>query len=293
MSHESDAQWSDPVSHVVMMTVELAAELLSRENFNRRLNRGHVATLAASMVRGHWQVTHQGIALDGPLATGSVIDGQHRLHAVVEAGVAVPMLVFEHVSRDTFRVLDTGQRRTAADALSLKGESNSQLLASTVRHVHLYLNVPVGQWIGPKARMTNDQILEALEKDPDGYREAAAVGRKLGPKALIIPTAAAVGYYVTVDGSTPRTRVDEWLSGVASGANLSGGDPRLALCRTLINARGRGNQRRRSTRAQSGLYVKAWNHWMEGDEITELKMAKNQRLPKPFRLETSPEKDDH
>ncbi|MET8693924.1 hypothetical protein ABZV65_15490 [Streptomyces bauhiniae] len=284
MSHDSDPQWGSVVPRVVLMTVQLATELLSRENFNRRLNRGHVATLAASMVRGHWQLTHQGIALDGPLETGSVIDGQHRLRAVVEADVSVLMLIFENMPRETFRVLDTGQRRTAADALSLNGEDNAQLLASTVRHVFLYLNLPLGEWIGTKARMTNDQIIEALAKDPDGYRDAAAIGRVIGPKLLMIPTAAAVGHYVTVDGSTPRMRVEEWLSGLTSGANLAMEDPRLALRDAITRSRGRSSQRRRSTRTQAGLYVKAWNHWIRGDEVPKLTMPKNQKLPNPFRL---------
>ncbi|MEU3417705.1 hypothetical protein [Streptomyces murinus] len=267
---------------IVMTSPEFAAELLSRRTCNRPVNRGNVSALAESMVCGRWQLTHQGIALDGPLETGAVIDGQHRLHAVVMANTTVPMMVFENMSRETLPVLDTGRRRSAADTLSLSGEKDAGLLASTVRHVHLYLSLPNAPWTGPKARMSNDQVLETLAKDPDGYRRAAAVGRRLGAQIHILPTAAAVGYYVTVGGSTSATWVEEWLSGLASGADLPQGDARLAL-RNAMTAPGRSSRRRRSTRPQAGLYVKAWNHWVEGNDVSKLAMPKNGKLPQPLR----------
>ncbi|MER7916541.1 MULTISPECIES: hypothetical protein [unclassified Streptomyces] len=187
------------------------------------------------------------------------------------------------MSRETLPVLDTGRRRSAADTLSLSGEKDAALLASTVRHVHLYLNLPNAPWTGPKSRMSNDQMLEALAKDPDGYRRAAAVGRRLGAEIHILPTAAAVGYYVTVDGSTSATQVEEWLSGLASGADLSQGDARLAL-RNAMSVPGRSSRRRRTTRPRTGLYVKAWNHWVEGSAVHKLSMPKNGKLPGPVRL---------
>ncbi|MBJ7901879.1 hypothetical protein IF655_01000 [Streptomyces sp. DSM 110735] len=280
-------QWN-VAGRAVPMTPSLASDLLSRKTSNRRLYRGHVAALADSMLRGNWQLTHQGIALDGPLETGGVVDGQHRLHAVVKSGMTIPMMVFENVPPETFPVLDTGLRRSAADALSLNGEKDPALLASTVRHVHLYLNFPTESWTGSRARMTNDQVLEALAKDPDGYRQAASIGRQLGPKIFIIPTAAAVGYYVTVDAGTPPRRVDEWLSGLASGAFLGPGDSRLALRNAIAASQGRSSHRRRSTRVQAGLYVKAWNFWLDGREVSTLRLPKSGNLPQPVRLAASP-----
>ncbi|MFD4315203.1 hypothetical protein [Streptomyces sp. NPDC058548] len=270
---------------VVLVTPELAAVLLERESHNRRVDQGHVALLAAAIQRGHWQLTHQGIALDGSLSDGAVIDGQHRLRAVVKAGTAVPMVVFEHVPRETFSVLDTGRRRSSADALALGGESDPTLLAATVRHVHLYRSVSEPSWSGPRGRLTNDQILEKFAEDPDRYRQAVHAGRVIAKHAFMMPTAAAVGYFVTVEPSTPQARVDEWVAGLTSGANLGLGDARLALRKALAGLRTRRSElRRRSTRGEVGLYLKAWNCWVLGRGVRTLRFGKKDKLPAPAPL---------
>ncbi|MGW9453042.1 hypothetical protein [Streptomyces sp. NPDC055632] len=270
---------------IVMITPELAADFLSRETHNRRLDRSYVALLAASILRGHWQLTHQGIAMDGPLSTGTVIDGQHRLHAVVKAGVAVPMVVFEHMPRETFSVLDTGRRRSSADALSLGGEKDPTLLASTIRHVHLYREVPEPGWGGARGRLTNDQILEKFAEEPDRYRRAVQVGRNIAKNVFMIPTAASMAYFITVEPSTPQVRVDEWVNGLVSGANLDVGDPRLALSKALAGQRARGSdRRRRSTHGEVGLYLKAWNAWVTGRPVRNLRFSKKEKLPLPVAL---------
>lgn len=81
-----------------------AAEMLSANTSNRTLSRSTVRSFAQGMGRGEWLVTHQGIAFD---TNGVLVDGQHRLAAVIEADVPVEMTVFTDVEPGTFDVLDT------------------------------------------------------------------------------------------------------------------------------------------------------------------------------------------
>jgi hypothetical protein len=60
-------------------------------------------------------VTHQDIAFD---SNGVLVDGQHRLAAIIEADLPVEMTVFTDVEPDNFDVLDTGEKRNAADVLA-------------------------------------------------------------------------------------------------------------------------------------------------------------------------------
>jgi hypothetical protein len=89
-----------------------------------------VRAFADAMSRGDWTVTRQGIALD---VNSVLVDGQHRLAAIVEADVAVDMTVFTEVNEGTFDVLDTGKRRNAADVLAIEGEKSSTMLAALPR----------------------------------------------------------------------------------------------------------------------------------------------------------------
>lgn len=78
----------------------------------------HVRKLAADMKAGRWKMTHQAIAID---QNGRLIDGQHRLLAVVEAGVVVPMMVAFGVPPGSFDHVDMGMSRRVTDILRLRG----------------------------------------------------------------------------------------------------------------------------------------------------------------------------
>lgn len=100
-----------------IITPEWAAEILQTKNQkNRRLRGWWTEALAAAMRRGEWITTHQGIAFD---EDGNVIDGQHKLKAVVIAGMPIKMVVFHGVPRTAFSVLDIGAKRSYTDTTGL------------------------------------------------------------------------------------------------------------------------------------------------------------------------------
>src|SRR5215470_2655832 len=92
-------------SKVLTVTPRRASEYLERNTLNRPLSRRTVREFAEAMRRGEWRVTHQGIAFD---AEGALVDGQHRLAAIVEADLPVELTVFTEVPVGAFDVLDTG-----------------------------------------------------------------------------------------------------------------------------------------------------------------------------------------
>ncbi|MEW1677345.1 hypothetical protein AB0O47_29555 [Streptomyces noursei] len=184
------------VSRIVKVTPNMAESFLSGNLVNRRLDMGQVRSLTETILRGEWKLTHQGIAFD---VAGALLDGQHRLRAIIEANTAVEMLVFNGLSKDVFPVLDTGRRRSAADTLSSTGEKYLHLLSSTIRHVTLFKTMPNNPWSGASAHVSNDRILSAYNKDKVRYGEAVAIGRELSKYLFASQTAAAVGYFVTTD----------------------------------------------------------------------------------------------
>jgi hypothetical protein len=110
-------------SRVQKISPEKAIELLAANTANRPFSRSTVQAFAEAMRRGDWLVTHQAIAVG---SNGVLVDGQHRLAAVIEADLPVEMTVFTEVEPDTFDVLDTGRRRNAADVLAIEGEKSTR-----------------------------------------------------------------------------------------------------------------------------------------------------------------------
>jgi hypothetical protein len=108
-------------------------------------------------------VTHQGIAFD---TNQALVDGQHRLAAIIEADLPVQMTVFSDVEPDTFDVLDTGKRRNVADVLAIEGERSTTMPAAMMRTVWPQQNRRDASWSAGGAAVTNHQIVQTLEANP-------------------------------------------------------------------------------------------------------------------------------
>lgn len=84
---------------------------------NRKLSQIRITRYAAAMERGDWMVTNQGIAFD---EQGQLIDGQHRLHALIKAGVSITLLIITATNNRSQLVLDQGYKRTPHDQIGLR-----------------------------------------------------------------------------------------------------------------------------------------------------------------------------
>ena len=102
-------------SNVMMVDPALAASWLAKNTQHNRPRRPVVvAGYAEQMKAGQWHLTHQGVAFD---VNDALIDGQHRLAAIVQANVIVPMMVTVNAPSVSFEMLDCGVKRTVADRL--------------------------------------------------------------------------------------------------------------------------------------------------------------------------------
>ena len=123
---------SKPKIELRTVTPEWAAAILEKHNQRmldgkcrqRPLNENTVAQYATDMKCGNWGVTGQGISFD---EEGNLLDGQHRLAAVMRSGVSVQMPVIwdldTHVSKQikTIDVIDIGKKRQVAQQLRIDG----------------------------------------------------------------------------------------------------------------------------------------------------------------------------
>lgn len=128
-----------PVDGLVSQWMEvdpgLAAHWLQNNFRNRPLSEEVVKAYARDMINGEWVETHQGIAFND---LDELIDGQHRLNAVILANVTVKMMVtfglpskIEGSEMTTMDAVDRGRTRSVADQLKIQhGMKNGSAIAS-------------------------------------------------------------------------------------------------------------------------------------------------------------------
>ena len=106
-------------THIEVITPSLAAHYLNANVSNRKLRRTAVDYLAGCIDRDEFQTTHQGIAFS---SDGELLDGQHRLNAIIKADKPVKMMVTNGLDPELFKVTDVGLKRTYGDITGLSIE---------------------------------------------------------------------------------------------------------------------------------------------------------------------------
>jgi hypothetical protein len=114
-----------------MVTPEHAKHLLGRNVINRTIRWGWVKYLARQIRQGRWELLSDAI---GIRKDGVLINGQHRLLAIIEAGVPAPLFIVRGLSEGAFMVTDRGKMRTLPDATNLPPTviADTNLIAETL-----------------------------------------------------------------------------------------------------------------------------------------------------------------
>jgi len=98
----------------VDVTPELAEQLLAQNITNRNVRLSNLKLIVTDIEDGEFQLTHQGIAIN---SLGQLVDGQHRLLAIIKTGKTLRMALFRYNSPVTPLGLniDRSAKRTASD----------------------------------------------------------------------------------------------------------------------------------------------------------------------------------
>lgn len=113
---------------VELITPKKAAEYLKHNTLNRPIRSRHLEILMREMTSGNWKLTHQGIAFD---EAGNLLDGQHRLTAVVLTGVTIESLVTRNLNQQAARSIDKTAVRNYNDSHVFDGKSRPALFKSS------------------------------------------------------------------------------------------------------------------------------------------------------------------
>lgn len=238
----------------------LAEEYLRHHRVNRPLRERHVFRYVGMMSRGEWQLTHQGIAFD---AKGDLVDGRHRLEAIVRSGVTVRMKVTRNIDLATIHLVDGGVRRNLADSLEIMGEKQPKVLATLINALHK-IEVAESQSVSAARNATPERTaaIKLLEANP-GLRESIATAERCY-RALRFPKGMAGALYYDMS-SADSQEADVFFEYLVSGSGLSEGDPIYSLRKKIqkeVSTKPRRNQL-----DYAAWTRKAWNAWLAGDSL--------------------------
>lgn len=124
------------------------------------VNRGQTKTFvhryAGDMSKGHWMSdTGETIKV---ATNGAVIDGQHRLNAIIASGGSVKLWVCRGIDASMFQYIDQGKSRDLQDIMVIEGWENPRILAVTGKML----------WRADRDNNSNPFASAALFSESDG-----------------------------------------------------------------------------------------------------------------------------
>lgn len=240
----------------VTVTPDMAREWLKTNTNNRTIRRRNVESLAREMKDDRWQFNFE-LVMFGE--SGRLLNGQHRLEAVILADKSIELPVVRNVPDEVQATLDQGARRTAADDLMTYGFHNCHRLAAAARIILMWDKALPTRSAG----VTKTEIVEFVRDTPSLADFVSMVnGRKGGGGGDLIPVSAlaAVGWMATHKPAY-KAKFNDFLVGLQTGAGLAADSPILTLRNYGINMR-QGHTLQGV--AWFGLVATAWNDFVNG-----------------------------
>lgn len=249
-------------AEIKTITPEWAKFVLeNKNNHNRGMNQNHIARLSKEIVAGRWKINGDTICLNGQ----RLIDGQHRLAAVVKTGIPIRSFVIEGISSDVFDTKDVGKRRSASDTLSVRGETSTVRLSAALIMVDRYLTGRADV----ATSYSNTEIEELLEKYPT-IRSSIKADHKLCVGLIQVSVIDACHYLFS--RKDPEL-AEEFVRKITKGIGLTEGDPLYILRERLL--RNSISKAKLNKVYIFALCIKAWNATRVGSKIRSLRFRES------------------
>ncbi|MCK9929457.1 hypothetical protein MXD62_20115 [Frankia sp. Mgl5] len=266
-----------PDVRIVNVTPDMAADWLANRNTrNRNLGDRRVAGYIAEMNRGDWRFNGDAIRFD---TDGNLLDGQHRLAAIVGSGATQPFVLAVGLPASAQDTMDQGAKRTIGNVLQMHGMADSSNIAAAAQLCWGYVHGTLGNAQSQQRRGTSQQIVTFVDGRAETLDAALKQGRALRKMLPIRISTAAAAYWIIAQAE-PEYAALFW-GPLLDGAGLTSGSPILVLRNRLT--REAGAPRKAETRQILAAYIKAWNAWLEDRPISLLMWRDNEPFPKANR----------
>jgi len=224
------------------------------------------------MTREKWKENGESIKFQQANGDGieRLLDGQHRLAAVIRINKPIKMLVVRNLPPEVFYTIDAGRKRTAADVLCIAGYKDSTTLAAATRILCCFEQDH--EFKLRYKQVPSIDIMSMLERFPE-IQESVNLGHK---GRFIVPGSMLVFMHYITSIDNPDHAI-EFITKLTEGVSMLQGDPILTFRDRMF--RYKSNNVRLRRQFLVALLFKTWNYSFDGQSIEKLKFGVAEEFP--------------
>lgn len=239
-----------------------AQKLLEGNEANRRIKKVHLEWLVLQMNEGKWRPeTGEAIKIS---KTGKLIDGQHRLLAIIKSGKTYEFLVVEGLEDEIYSVVDSGVSRTAGDSLFVIGVTNAYAAAAMIR---AYAALKDEEYDGFRnyKKVNAEDILKMYEETPEIWDNYVAKAYSLYTGFHKTLTQKFIGSWYKFLSELAPEKAEEFFVKLCLGMNIKTTvDPVGTYRQWLLDMK--MNRMRQSSKDRNGYFILAWNSFVRDEK---------------------------
>ncbi len=255
----------------VTITPEDAAQLLEANGSNRPLNEQHVKRIARQIMDGKWRYNGDTIKIS---STNDILDGQHRLWAIIEAKQAVETIVVKGIEPDAFATIDTLRKpRSGSDVLALVGVTRQRSAVSVgLQWLIRWQKKVLEEYRAPENRIENSDIEEAYRNNPGIVRAAERANKLRG----VTNPGMLTFFYFVLSNRNPDL-AERMMHTLENPSGIGIDDPFFRLRMYFLN-----QTSRKDALVTIALMVKAANAAHKGKDVKLLNWRNQGTFAEPF-----------
>jgi hypothetical protein len=244
----------------VLVTPEMAEQMLEKNKNNRKVRYDKINQYAKDMLSDRFREdTGELIKLS---TEGDLLDGQHRLLAIVKANKPYYFHIAYGLKKDIFSVIDSGTSRSASDVFKINNSKNSALAPAVIqKYNYLKAGIKTKGFNKSEYKMTNDELLDVYNADSEKWNEICNAGALFYRNFnQVIPTSTFASFYaIFMDKNT--VDANNFLNQFSTGQNVENGV--IYLLRNRLT-KDRMSINKLPQTVKDALIIKAWNCFRSG-----------------------------
>lgn len=255
-----------------------AAEILEGNEVNRVIKQAVVLDYAKQMREGKWYAnTGEAIKIT---SSKRLIDGQHRMLAVIESGKTISFMFVNEMSGDAYKYIDQGRVRSGYDTLHVHGVQKPRMMAAIIRAHYGLLN---GSKTGRTASLvlSNLELTQEYDSRPELWREVISLTESYYKQFNRVLPASLLGGLLVFFRSIDEENANSFMSKLCAGVGLKEKDPLTFLRNRLVNEK--LSTTNLPLRIKLALIYKAWNLHKNNKTTERLSFSSNEEYPDPYK----------
>lgn len=263
-------------SLIANVTPSLAESLLNRNTKNRPLYNGMVTKMVNSMVDGEWLYDGTPIIFD---QNGVLINGQHRLTALIKAKKTLTFKIEFGYLPSTFSTIDTGRSRSGGDVLTIAGIKFPRETSTTANFIFNFTRNIISESSRKNRQerntsLSNTQLINFVQSNNQIVESVDFIlktKKKMGRNfKSLVPLYFLTGFHFIFDQKNSEL-ANEFIYKFITGENLSMNSP-IYVLRERLELSKISKHDFLNHQEKVKLFVLAWNKYRKNETVKMLKM---------------------